>query len=121
MRPTVPTELPNWGFIIDLDPDKDAYIHVIRVRAEKVLNAYGVTDPMIEDIATIDAYIENWAVNAFGAELFATIYRGDKAPAANDLDRIKLLVHTAATAICQAQVIMHFEVEDEESDWHQHY
>lgn len=121
MRPTVPTELPDWGFIIDLDPEKDARIHVIRVRAEKVLKARGITDPLIEDIATIGVYINNWGEKVFGAKIFLTFYRDNKAPAVDDLDRIKLLVHTAVTAICQAEMLTQFEEEDDESDWPQMY
>jgi len=118
MRPTVPTELPDFGFITDLDPNKDARIFVIRKRCNKVLEAYDITAPLVDDVESIHHFIYEWGAANF-TEMATNVTA--TAPATDDLDRIKLLVHTAGTAISQAQVILGFEREDDETDWVQAY
>lgn len=118
MRPIIPTELPDFGFITDLNPDKDPRVFVIRTRAEKVLNTDSITTPFVEDLWTVYEYTVEWG----SQHTFRVENTHDPARCAvDDIDRIKRLVHTAVTALSQAQVIIGFETDDDDTDWIQKY
>lgn len=109
MRPEIPSEIPNWGFLFDTDPDRDATVHVIRVRAEKVLRAKEITSPFVEDVRTIFEYTHAWHQKQFGADPVTAPPITRAAWAVGDLERIQLLVHTIATLMSQAAMLMRYE------------
>lgn len=109
MRPEIPSEVPNWGFLFDVDPDRDATIHVIRVRAEKVLRASEINSPFIEDVRTIFEYTHAWYQKQFGRDPITAPAITRASWALGDLPRIQLLVHSIATLMSQAAMLMSYE------------